>query len=73
VVRCSDGARQAWPGANPGGGEGKVEAVLAVLHARGVEVPDEAREQIAACTDLDQLDMWVRRAATADKVDELFD
>jgi hypothetical protein len=47
--------------------------VLAVLDARGVEVPDEAREKIAGCADLDQLDTWARRAATADKVNELFD
>jgi hypothetical protein len=31
-----------------------------------------ARAKIATCADLDQLDTWVRRAATANKVDELF-
>lgn len=44
-------------------GEGR--AVLTVLKARGVEVPDDVREQILACTDLAQLDVWLSRAVTA--------
>jgi hypothetical protein len=56
-----------------GEARGEARAVLAVLDARGVEVPDEARERIAGCADLDQLDTWARRAATANKVNELFD
>lgn len=55
-----------------GKAEGEAKAVLAVLDARGVEVPADVRDRITACTDLDQLDTWVRRAATADKVDDLF-
>jgi hypothetical protein len=35
------------------------------LASRGIEVPDALREQITTCTDLDQLDIWIRRAATA--------
>jgi hypothetical protein len=53
--------------------EGKARAVLTFLDARGIEVPDSVREDIAGCTDLDQLDTWIRRAATADKVQDLFD
>jgi hypothetical protein len=56
-----------------GRAEGEASAVLAVLDARGVEVPDDVRADIAGCTDLGQLDTWVRRAATANKVHELFD
>ncbi|HLL68131.1 MAG TPA: hypothetical protein VK453_20800 [Micromonosporaceae bacterium] len=52
---------------------GEAKAVLAVLEARGVEVPDAARERIASCIDLDQLDAWVRRAATANDINDLFD
>ncbi|MGE3284873.1 MAG: hypothetical protein AB7J32_02075 [Pseudonocardia sp.] len=56
--------------------EGQVEAraqdVLAVLDARGVDVPPDVRDRILACTELEQLDTWLRRAATADVVDELF-
>ena len=44
-------------------GEGR--AVLTVLDARGVPVPAAVREQILACTDLAQLDAWLRTAATA--------
>jgi hypothetical protein len=53
--------------------EGEARAVLAVLDARGIEVSDPVREDITSCTDLDQLDIWIRRAATADKVQDLFD
>jgi hypothetical protein len=44
-------------------GEGR--AVLTVLDARGVAVPADARERILACTDLAQLETWLRRAVTA--------
>jgi hypothetical protein len=43
-----------------------------VLSARGVEVPDDARERITGCTDVDQLDTWLGRAATATSVHDLF-
>jgi hypothetical protein len=66
----SDFARRHF---SAGKAEGEAEAVLAFLHARGVEVPEEAREKIMGCADLDQLDRWVRCAATAYRVDELFD
>jgi hypothetical protein len=56
-----------------GEASGEAKAVLAVLDARGIEVPDHIREDITACTDLDQLDTWVRRAVTANKVQDLFD
>jgi hypothetical protein len=48
-------------------------AVLAVLDARGLAVSDAQREHITATTDLLTLDRWVRRAATAASVDELFE
>jgi hypothetical protein len=51
---------------------GEAKAVLAVLEARKIEVTPDARAQILGCSDLAQLDAWVRRAATADSVDELF-
>jgi len=53
--------------------DAKAMAVLAVLDARGIEVPDPVREDITSCTDLDQFDTWIRRAATATKVQDLFD
>ena len=50
-------------------GEGR--AVLTVLDARGVHVPEAVREQILACTDLARLDTWLRRAVTATTADEV--
>lgn len=51
---------------------GEAKAVLAVLEARGLTVPDAARTRVMECTDLTQLDIWVRRAATASSTDDLF-
>lgn len=56
-----------------GEAKGEAKAVLAVLAARGIDVPDDARARIAECNVLDQLDTWVRRAATAEAVQDLFD
>jgi len=53
--------------------DGEAMAVLAVLDARGIEVPDPVHKDIAECTDHDQLETWIRRAATANKVQDLFD
>lgn len=53
--------------------KGKADAVLAFLAARGIDVPDDTREHITGCADPDQLDVWVRRAAVATSVDDLFD
>lgn len=55
-----------------GRAEGEASAVLAVLDARGIEISDAVRARVTACTDIDQLDGWVRRAATATSVDDLF-
>jgi hypothetical protein len=58
---------------NRGRVESRAEDVLTVLTSRGVDVPDDARARITACSDLDQLGTWLRRAATADSVDEIFE
>jgi hypothetical protein len=50
---------------------GEAHAVLTVLEARGVAVPEPVREQILACTDLDQLDTWLRHAITATTVGDV--
>lgn len=52
--------------------EGEAKAVIMVLDARGVDVPEAARTRITECTDPEQLDLWVHRAATADSADDLF-
>ena len=56
-----------------GEARGEAKAVLAFLDARGIAVPDDVRARIAGCTDLDQLDVWIRRAATAHKIQDLDD
>jgi hypothetical protein len=43
-----------------------------VLRARDVQIPDAARVRITSCADLDRLDTWLRRSATASSTDELF-
>jgi hypothetical protein len=55
-----------------GRAEGKAEAVLLLLETRGAVVPDDARARIMACRDIVQLETWLRRAATAAAVDEIF-
>jgi hypothetical protein len=64
-------------GKDEGRAEGRVEgeavAVLRVLAARRIEVPEEARARISACADLRQLEAWLDRASVATSVAELFD
>lgn len=52
--------------------ETKAEMVLRILQWRGVQVPDEVRERVAACADLDQLEIWAQRAVHATDTSELF-
>jgi hypothetical protein len=54
-----------------GEARGEAHAVLTVFDARGVPVPDAVREQILACTDLTQLDTWLRRAVTAASAEDV--
>ncbi|MEQ4302523.1 hypothetical protein ABNF97_14190 [Plantactinospora sp. B6F1] len=54
-----------------GEARGEARAILTVLEGRGVTVPAEAREQILSCTDLTQLDTWLRRAGNATTVDDV--
>ena len=43
----------------------KAEALLTVLHARGLSVSESALRKILACMDWETLDRWIARAATA--------
>jgi hypothetical protein len=49
----------------------KSEALLAVLTARGVEVPEAVRQKILACRDLATLDRLLVQAATATSPDDV--
>jgi hypothetical protein len=61
--------------------EGRVEgeaaanarAVLTVLQARGVAVPDAVRERVLAQKDLARLELWLARAAVASSVAAVID
>jgi hypothetical protein len=52
--------------------EGKAEAVLRLLDVRGVTLTREQRDQVTACTDAAQLDLWFDRAITASTDAEVF-
>jgi hypothetical protein len=53
--------------------EGEAKSVLLVLKARGLAVPDHVHERITGCSDTDQLERWIQRAATIDHAEQLFD
>ena len=50
----------------------KAADVLAVFEARGLAVSDELRARVLACTDLDQLGLWLRRAVTVAAPGDIF-
>lgn len=56
-----------------GKAEAEVEAVLEVLAARGIAVAGEPLARIRACGDLEVLRRWLRRAAVANSLSEVFD
>ncbi|WP_437576103.1 hypothetical protein [Sorangium sp. So ce887] len=58
-------------GRQEGSVETKAHDVLAVLEARGLEVPAEVRERILASTDLAELEGLLRRAAVVSNTSEL--
>ncbi len=51
--------------------ETEANAVLRVLRARGLSVPDEVRERILACKDASQLETWLDRASVAGRVEDV--
>ncbi|MFD9881821.1 hypothetical protein ACFWZT_10190 [Streptomyces alboflavus] len=59
-----------------GRAEGKVEArvsmILRALEMRGVDVPEDVRERITACTDPYTLSLWFDQSLTVTSVDGLF-
>jgi hypothetical protein len=55
-----------------GRAEGEAAAVLAVLAARGIAVTRDQESQVKSCTDLNRLNGWLQRAATAESADQVF-
>jgi hypothetical protein len=43
------------------------------LAVRGIDVPEDARARIRACTDTRQLDTWLDRAVGATAITDLFE
>jgi hypothetical protein len=64
---------KAKPKERPKERPGEAKAILGFLAARGLPVSDEARARISSCTDLEQLESWIRQAATVERVEDLFD
>ncbi len=54
-----------------GRAEGGAHAVLVVLSARGIAVPDDVRARISGCADLDLLDRWLASAVTARDISDV--
>ncbi|MGW4139164.1 hypothetical protein ACWELV_20610 [Streptomyces mirabilis] len=59
-------------------GEAKGEAkdratlILRVLEKHGVDVPEDIRDRVTSCTDLDTLMLWFDRSLTATTAEDLF-
>jgi hypothetical protein len=51
---------------------GEARMLLRLLAARGIQVPDQIREQVTTCTDTTQLEAWANKAATATTLQEVF-
>jgi hypothetical protein len=56
-----------------GPAEGRAEALLVVLAARGMEVDPSRRERILGCTDATLLERWIARATTVSSLPEVFE
>nr|WP_311736784.1 hypothetical protein [Streptomyces sp. TLI_185] len=52
--------------------EGKASMILRVLEKHGIAVPEDTRERIISCTDLDTLTLWFDRSLTATAAEDLF-
>jgi Uma2 family endonuclease len=60
-------------GREAGREEGRAIALLTVLAARGVAVPEAERARFLACRDAVQLDAWLRRAASANSLADVLE
>ncbi|GGT22624.1 hypothetical protein GCM10010271_27590 [Streptomyces kurssanovii] len=55
-----------------GRAEGLADAILLVLQQRGIDVPDQARERITTCDDMQLMRTWLSRAVTAASTEAVF-
>ncbi|MFI6919838.1 hypothetical protein ACIBIZ_07775 [Nonomuraea spiralis] len=49
------------------------EIVLSLLDARGIDVPQDVRARISACTDVDLFKRWALRAVSVQSAQDVFD
>ncbi|MCM6772215.1 hypothetical protein NDR86_01850 [Nocardia sp. CDC141] len=59
-------------GVAEGEAKGEAKALLAVLAARGIDVPAELEARVRECGDPETLEGWIQRAVIADSIDEIF-
>lgn len=52
---------------------GRARALLLVFKARELQVPDDVRARVLQCSDVEQLDQWVLRAATVTHPEDIFE
>ena len=72
IQQVRDLAEARWlEGEAAGSVKAKMDAVFAVLAARGISVGSEIRAHIEACNDTPTLDRWIARAVTAVSADEI--
>jgi hypothetical protein len=55
-----------------GRAQGEVKALLLMLEARGLDVPEDVRRRVEGCTDLQQIERWIQRAVSAETAEDLF-
>ncbi|GAB3483205.1 hypothetical protein [Nocardiopsis coralliicola] len=55
-----------------GEARGEAKALLLMLKARGITIDPDTRDRIAHCTDIEQLDRGIIRAATVQHAREIF-
>ena len=57
-------------GKTEGKTEDRASLILRVLEKHGIPVPEDIRERITSCTDLDTLTLWFDRSLTASTAEE---
>jgi hypothetical protein len=53
--------------------QNRAEMILRILEWRGIPVPESVRQRVMACTGLDQLEAWGRRAVHGATAGDLFE
>lgn len=66
--------QESWEGSGKGSPSGAgTDAILAVLRARGIDVPDGARLRIQFQEDPATLERWLEKAVVARSIEDVID